>query len=165
MIGVKGIGKIIPDLMQAGGYKGYFTGHSLCRTEGSRLFQAGVQRKLVKETTGHSSDAVDAYQITSDEQKEQISNILSQRPSKASATNSVPPTVTGTVTDPNLSAQSVGNVEKSTSANPTVINVDEAKSKCTCASDNVGSRIDSLIANVSSSGKTTVKIQIKIVKE
>ena len=69
VVGVKVIGKIIPDLRKSAGYKGYFTGHSLRWTWGSRLFQAGVQRKLVKETTGHSSDAMDAYQITSDEQK------------------------------------------------------------------------------------------------
>ena len=55
----------------------FFTNHSLRRSGISRLFQAGVDRKLVKESTGHSSDAVDKYQITSDKQLEDISSIIS----------------------------------------------------------------------------------------
>ena len=35
-----------------------------------------VDRKLVKEFSGHSSDAVDAYQITSDAQRKQISSVI-----------------------------------------------------------------------------------------
>ena len=40
------------------------------------LFNAGVNRKLVKEFMGHTSDAVDQYQIASDDQ---ISNIIGGR--------------------------------------------------------------------------------------
>ena len=35
-----------------------------------------MDRKLVKEITGHRSDAVDAYQVTSDEQRKMCSNII-----------------------------------------------------------------------------------------
>ena len=42
-----------------------------------RLFQAGVNRKVIKEFTGHVSDAVDKYQITSEEQRENLSKIIS----------------------------------------------------------------------------------------
>ena len=62
--------------MASAGYDGFFSGHSLRRTGGSRLFQAGVQRKLVKEVTGHASDAIDKYQVTSDSQRAAMSNIL-----------------------------------------------------------------------------------------
>ena len=104
VVGEKTIGRFIPDLMKSAGYKGYYTGHSLRRTRGSCLFQAGVQRKLVKETTGHTSDAVDAYQITSDEQKQQISNILSQKPIPRPDAN---PTdiVTGNAVEPRIEIQ------------------------------------------------------------
>ena len=56
--------------------EGFFTNHSLRQTGTTRLFRQGVDRKLVKEYTGHSSDAVDQYQITSDEQREKISNVI-----------------------------------------------------------------------------------------
>ena len=47
------------------------------RTSTTHLFQTGVDRKIVKEFTGHVSDAFDKYQITtSDEQKEKMSVIL-----------------------------------------------------------------------------------------
>ena len=36
-----------------------------------------MERKLVKKFTGHTSDAVDQYQITSDKQREKISSIIS----------------------------------------------------------------------------------------
>ena len=51
--------------------------HSLHRTGTTRLFRVGVDRKLVKEFTGHSSDAVDAYLTTSHEQREKLCNIIS----------------------------------------------------------------------------------------
>ena len=54
----------------------FFTNHSLRCTGGTCLFQAGVGCKLVKEATGHRSDVIDTYQITSDEQREVMSKIL-----------------------------------------------------------------------------------------
>ena len=41
-----------------------------------RLFQAGVDKKIVKEITGHASDALIRYQVTSMKQKEAVSKIL-----------------------------------------------------------------------------------------
>ena len=42
-------------------------------------FQAGVECKLVREVTGHKSDAIDQYQVTSDLQREELSKIISDR--------------------------------------------------------------------------------------
>ena len=42
----------------------------------TRLFQAGVDRKIIKEFTGHVSDAVDQYQVTSDQQRREVSAII-----------------------------------------------------------------------------------------
>ena len=79
VVGQNTIGKVVKNLMKDAGISGFFTNHSARRTGGTRLFRAGVQRKLVKETTGHSSDAVDKYQLTSDEQREKISEIIAGR--------------------------------------------------------------------------------------
>ena len=56
---------------------GFFSNHSLRRSSTTRLFHAGVDRKLIKEFTGHVSDAVDNYQVTSDAQRQQLSEIIS----------------------------------------------------------------------------------------
>ena len=76
VLGENSIGKVIGALMKDAGYEGFFSGHSLCRSGGTRLFQAGVHRKLVKEVTGHTSDAIDKYQVTSDSQHAAISSIM-----------------------------------------------------------------------------------------
>ena len=67
-------------MMKTAEIEGYFTNHSARRTGSTRLFQAGVDRKLVKEATGHHSDAVDKYQLTSHEQRRHMSNILAKKP-------------------------------------------------------------------------------------
>ena len=81
VLGEGSIGKIMGKMMAEAGYDGFYSGHSLRRTGSTRLFQAGVQRKIVKECTGHRSDAVDQYQITSEAQKETVSKILASKPS------------------------------------------------------------------------------------
>ena len=78
VIGKNSIGKVVQTLMKEGQIDGFFTNHSLRRSGGTRLFRAGVDRKIVKEITGHRSDAVDAYQITSDEQREMCSKIIQE---------------------------------------------------------------------------------------
>ena len=46
-----------------------YKAHSLRKTGTIRLFRQAADQKIVNEFTGHSSDAVDAYQITSDEER------------------------------------------------------------------------------------------------
>ena len=58
VVGQQSISKVIKKLMEEGDIQGYFTNHSAHRTGGTCLFQAGVDRKLVKEATGHTSDAI-----------------------------------------------------------------------------------------------------------
>ena len=55
---------------------GYFTNHSLRRTGTTRLWQAGIDRKIIKEFTSHVSDAVDKYQVTSEAQRQELSSVL-----------------------------------------------------------------------------------------
>ena len=162
VVGGKSIGRFLPDVMKEAGIPGYFTGHSLRRSGGSRLFQAGVQRKIVKECTGHRSDAVDKYQITSDEQKKKVSSIIANKPSATVVTSSMDP-VGGTTLDPKYSAkvESVTN----TKSERKVVNVDTNCDGCSCGSNNVGNLIDRIVSNVRSDGKTTIKIQIEISKD
>ena len=79
VVGENSISKVVKSLMQEANIEGFFTNHSLRRSGGSHLFQAGVQQKLVKETTGHRSDVVDDYQITSDAQRQAISKIIANK--------------------------------------------------------------------------------------
>ena len=75
-VGINTLRKIIGTLLKNAGLDGYFTNHSLHRTCGTRLFQAGISTKLVKEITGHVSDAVNKYQSTSDEQRIGVAAII-----------------------------------------------------------------------------------------
>ena len=77
IVGVNTIRKVVGRLLRDAQLNGYFTNHSLRRSGASRLFQSGFDRKLVKEYTGDTSDAVDQYQVTSDEQRKQISRCIS----------------------------------------------------------------------------------------
>ena len=68
------------DVLRNAKLDGFFTNHSLHRTGTSQLFQAGIDKKLVKDYSGHRSDAPDQYQIISEQQKETISKVLTCLP-------------------------------------------------------------------------------------
>ena len=76
VIGKNTISKVVKELVRKAKIEGFFTNHSLRRSGGTRLFRAGVDRKLVKEFTGHRSDAVDSYQVTSFEQRQMLSKVV-----------------------------------------------------------------------------------------
>ena len=67
-VGINSLHKVVGELLKNGGLDGFFTNHSLRCTCATHLFQAGADVKIVKEITGHVSDAVHKYQTTSDEQ-------------------------------------------------------------------------------------------------
>ena len=158
VMGEKSIGKIIPDLMESAGYKGYFTGHSLRRSGTTRLAQAGVAKKIVKECTGHTSDAVDKYFVTSDAQREKVSEILAAEPS--TSTGLIPSSMSKVRGDSIDVNRTVSNKAK-----PSVINVQTTNAQCNCKTTNIGNIVDRIVNDVSSTGKTTIKIQIEINKE
>ena len=76
VVGENSLVKVIQVLMKEAKIEGFFTNHSLQRSGGTRLFNASVYRKLVKEATGHKSDAIDKYQSTSDQQRDQMSKVI-----------------------------------------------------------------------------------------
>ena len=149
VVGEKAIGKIVADLMERAGYKGYFTGHSLCRSGTTRLSNAGVPTNIIKECTGHRSDAVDKYKVTSATQKELCSKIVSAKVPPP-ATVSVPPKCVETevkVIDPDINV-----IEK-----PTVT--------CSCNSSNASNLVTEILKSVSDSGSAKIKIEIEISKK
>ena len=156
VVGTNSIAKVVKELMKEARIEGFFTNHSLRRTGSTRLFRGGVERKLVKEVTGHRSDAVDSYQITSDMQRQEMSKIIQNKPT---ATVSVP---SDEVTI-DISQKSDDNVVKSDA---------EGTVKCGCKSknsnvtpSNVGSIIEQILKAQEGHGKTVIKIQIEISNE
>ena len=87
VLGVNAIRKTVTEMLKSAKLDGFFTNHSLCRSGTTRLFQAGVDRKIIKEFTGHSSDAVDNYQVTSEGQCREISSILAGECKESSLSN------------------------------------------------------------------------------
>ena len=76
VVGQNSLAKVIKTMLHDARIDGFFTGHSLRRSGTTRLFQADVDRKLIKEMSGHRSDVVDCYTITSDEQRAKLSAII-----------------------------------------------------------------------------------------
>ncbi len=70
-LGVNAVSKVVNTLMTRAGIPGRFTNHSLCVIAATRMFNAGVEEQVVKERTGHKSDAVRVYKCTSDTVLEQ----------------------------------------------------------------------------------------------
>ena len=75
-VGINSVRKVVSIMLKDAGLDGFFTNHSLCRTCATRLFQVGESVKIVKEITGHISDAVHKYQETSDCQRMDASSII-----------------------------------------------------------------------------------------
>ena len=76
VVGLGTLHKIMTSISERQGLDGFFTNHSLRHSGTTRLFQVGVECKLIKEFTGHRSDAIDAYQVTSDAQRQMLSEVI-----------------------------------------------------------------------------------------
>ena len=148
VVGQNSISKVVKQMMKDANIEGFFTNHSLRRTGGTRLFRGGIDRKLVKETTGHHSDAVDAYQITSDNQRAEMSKIIREEPSE----------IVSKIQESNQSDK-----EKSGDIGQNY-NDSKHREMCNCQinSSNVGEIVNQLIGSLKKGTKTTIKLQIKI---
>ena len=166
-MGINAIRKVIGSLTNEGKLEGFFTNHNLRRSGPTRLFQAGVDRKLMKEFTGLSLDAIDKYQITSFQQREEMGKILQGNSSDANVSESVQNNV-----------QKDGeNVKRSTKLVPAGDNslevmlsdVSGGNYCCTCSkksvkideTNKVGEVVKSLLEG-RRYGKATIKIEIEI---
>ena len=87
-LGVHSLNKILPDELCAKGGLARKTAHSLRITTATRLFQSGVEEKLIRERTGHKSDALFKYQRASSKQLQKASCILGAGISKTESVSS-----------------------------------------------------------------------------
>ena len=156
VLGENSIGKVIGNLMESAGYEGFFSGHSLRRTGGTRLFQAGVQRKLVKEVTGHTSDAIDKYQVTSDEQRATMSNIIQGHSIIKSDPSADVSKVSGEALKPDVC------IKENQAAPPNVVSECNG---CKNKKSEVGGLIEQIVSSVNANGKAKIKIEIEISTE
>ena len=168
MVGQNKLGKVIKTLLHDARIDGYFTGHSLRRTGTSRLCQAGVQKKLVREISGHRSDAIDTYQVTSHKQRKEISSILVNKPSNVTAREIVIGEVKCREKVENVSEE--GNAEivtKPLSEESSQITVTEGlkKQQESDQTKSVGEIINSIVEKTKKGGKTKIRIEIEIVQE
>ena len=138
--------KVVSELLKNVELDGFFSNHSLRRTSTTHLFQAGIDKKIIKEFTGHSSDAVDKYQVTSDMVKESLSKIL-RGENKENTTRKSDASLEVTVKQ---NSQSNGNPTMCTCKSQKV-NVNET--------DQIGSMINGIV-NARRPGKATIKIEI-----
>ena len=161
VVGINVIKKVVKNILGRANIEGYFTNHSLRHTGGSRLFQAGVDHKIVKEEMGHASDAIDGYQITSDIQKEECSKVLGEH-----SINKVKK-----VQEEALECENDVVVEEENIV-PVISTVTlNGKEGCSCTetytpkNNNWGDMINGIIESNRKGRKTVVKIQIEIEDE
>ena len=58
VVGLNTLRKTVSELLKNAKLDVFFTNHSLRRSSATRLFQAGVDKKIIREITGHKSDAL-----------------------------------------------------------------------------------------------------------
>ena len=80
---------MVKTIMGKAGFKGNYTNHSLRATTASRLFRANVPEQLIREQTGHRSNAIYAYKRPSSEQKRSVSAVLQGQTSENTKSPSV----------------------------------------------------------------------------
>ena len=68
---------VVKGIMSAAGFVGNFSNHSLRASTATPLYRAGVSDQLIKEQTGHRSNAIETYKRTSDIQKCDVFRVIS----------------------------------------------------------------------------------------
>ena len=79
-VGKNTLGGYIKDMMKRGCVEGNFKNHSMRKSTCTRLFREGVGLQLIKEQTGHKSEAVMLYKKSNLQQKKEVSDMLSVLP-------------------------------------------------------------------------------------
>ncbi len=78
-VGVNSLKKVVSEMMKSAGIEGQFTNHSLRATTATRMYDKGIDEQLIKEVTGHKSDAVRIYKHTSETLMEKACRTVVQR--------------------------------------------------------------------------------------
>ena len=74
-LGINTLDKSLPELCMNAGLSRK-TSHCLRKTTATRLFQSNVEEKLIRERTGHRSNALFKYEHKSKEQEKFVSSLL-----------------------------------------------------------------------------------------
>ena len=74
-VGINSLNEILPSLCKAGGFE-CKTSHSLRVTCASTLFNEGVEEKLIRDRTGHRSNALYKYEKCSEQKVVNVSTVL-----------------------------------------------------------------------------------------
>lgn len=90
-VGIHPLQSTVARLCSVAGFIGNYTNHSLRATAATRLYVAGVDEQLISEKTGHRSNAIRCYKRTSDQQQQNVSDIVQTKtvrmsPATASST-------------------------------------------------------------------------------
>ena len=168
VVGINSLKKVIKNLLGRANIEGYYMNHSLRRTGSTQLLQACVQKKIVKEVTGHASDAINAYQITSENQREEVSKILACK-------DDGKPIEIGSKFDTSSLSDSGNDISMAENSEVTIPVVSSVrlngKVVCSCSkiytphSNNLGEMINGIVQGNREGKKTVVKIQIEIEDE
>ena len=110
----------------------------------NKVIPRGDRQKIIKEFTGHHSDALHAYEVTSDMQRQEVSNIIQGQ------------------TDQNVRKPTEGKLEISVKSDS------EYASPCCCTKQNIKlgetdkiSKIIDQLLQSNRCGKTTVRLEIE----
>jgi len=116
-VGINTLGTVVQRICKMAGFVGHYTNHSLRSTAATRLFNANVEEQLVMEKTGHVSTAVRAYKRVSEDQQQQLSDIL------VSKTLKMEPTIASSA----KSDTGDGGVSETASKSAVIININVHK--------------------------------------
>lgn len=81
-VGVNKIRQFLPQTAAIAELKGHFTAHSGKVTCATTLFHQNIDEQLIKDRTGHRSDAVRSYKRVSENQEKKVSAVLDPPPPK-----------------------------------------------------------------------------------
>ena len=76
VVGLNTLHETVGEMLKDSRIQGFVSNHSFRRSGASRLFHPGVDKKVIREYTGHQSDALNQYQVTSEEQKRHVSDVI-----------------------------------------------------------------------------------------
>ena len=78
-VGVNSLKKVVSNMFKEAGIEGRYTNHSLHATTATRMYEKGIDEQLIKEVTGHKSDAVRIYKHTSETLMEKACKTVVER--------------------------------------------------------------------------------------
>ena len=76
------LGEYLQKIMEKGDIEGHFQNHSLPKATTTQLFEQGMDPQLIKEVTGHKSNAVMLYKKSNLKMKQKLSDMLNGLPAE-----------------------------------------------------------------------------------